>query len=140
MFLIGILVLHAQFFHDSAACRVADIMGYRYLLISMPFYLLHDNLARLYDDSFAPEFFSQSKTQVMAVIHAHISMADRDIGMLQANSTPIGARLFVFTVISSLKVRILLGLRLLKAFSDACFFIIRRNGLRHFRCYKNNVR
>jgi len=75
-----------------------------------------DGLARLHDDSLAPEFFSKPVTQVMAVVRAHISLAGRDIDMLQANSIPVGARLFVFTFISSLKVSILLGLRLLQVF------------------------
>lgn len=86
LFFIRVLVFHSQPLHYAAASGIIYIMCGCDVWNTILFQLRYKGPACFSSNSLMPEFFAESISEIMAVIHVYIYIPHRNIIMLHTNS------------------------------------------------------
>ena len=92
---IGILVAHAQLFHDASAAGIPDIVCGRDVGHAVFLQPGDNSPGRLRGKASVPELLKQSVAEVMAVVRACVDIPCRKVAVFRADGVMIPVRPFV---------------------------------------------
>lgn len=92
---IGILVAHAQLFHDASAAGIPDIVCGRDVGHAVFLQPDDNSPGRLRGKASVPELLKQSVAEVMAVVRACVDIPCRKVAVFRADGVMIPVRPFV---------------------------------------------